>query len=37
MRRSLEKPSRLIIITPYADEDVLELSKRLQIEVYTNV
>lgn len=31
------KPSRLIIVTPYADENALETAKQLQIEVYTGV
>ncbi|MEM2834082.1 MAG: DUF3782 domain-containing protein, partial [Candidatus Nezhaarchaeales archaeon] len=31
------KPDRLIIVTPYADENALETAKQLQIEVYTGV
>lgn len=31
------KPSRLIMVTPYVDDDALELAKHLGIEVYTNV
>ncbi|MBS7635243.1 DUF3782 domain-containing protein [Candidatus Bathyarchaeota archaeon] len=31
------KPARLIIVTPYADEDALDMAKRLHIEVYTKV
>ncbi|MEM2303257.1 MAG: DUF3782 domain-containing protein [Candidatus Bathyarchaeia archaeon] len=31
------KPSRLIIVTPYVDDDALELAKHLGIEVYTNI
>ncbi|MEM2696315.1 MAG: DUF3782 domain-containing protein [Thermoproteota archaeon] len=32
-----KKPSRLIIVTPYADEDAIETAKQLQIEVYMGV
>ncbi|MBS7640650.1 DUF3782 domain-containing protein [Candidatus Bathyarchaeota archaeon] len=32
-----KKPSRLIIVTPYADENALETAKQLQIEVYMGV
>ncbi|MEM1998062.1 MAG: DUF3782 domain-containing protein [Candidatus Bathyarchaeia archaeon] len=31
------KPDRLIIVTPYADENALETAKQLQIEVYTGI
>ncbi|MEM0049343.1 MAG: DUF3782 domain-containing protein, partial [Candidatus Bathyarchaeia archaeon] len=31
------KPDRLIIVTPYADENALETAKQLQIEIYTGV
>ncbi|MEM1717700.1 MAG: DUF3782 domain-containing protein [Desulfurococcaceae archaeon] len=31
------KPDRLLMITPYADENALETAKQLQIEVYTGV
>ncbi|MEM2153038.1 MAG: DUF3782 domain-containing protein [Candidatus Bathyarchaeia archaeon] len=31
------KPDRLIIVTPYADENALETAKQLQIEVYMGV
>ncbi|MEM3591394.1 MAG: DUF3782 domain-containing protein [Candidatus Bathyarchaeia archaeon] len=31
------RPSRLIIVTPYADEDALETAKQFQIEVYMGV
>ena len=31
------KPSRLLIITPYIDEDAVELAGKFQIEVYTKV
>jgi hypothetical protein len=36
-RRTRRKPSRLVIVTPYVDEDALELSKKLGVEVYTKV
>jgi len=32
-----KKPSRLLIITPYADEKALEAAKSLGVEVYTKV
>jgi len=31
------KPDRLIIVTPYADENALETAKQLQIEVYMGI
>jgi len=31
------KPSRLLIVTPYADDKAVEASKELEIEVYTKV
>jgi len=31
------KPDKLLMITPYADENALETAKQLQIEVYTGV
>ena len=31
------KPARLIIVTPYADEDALEAARSLQVEVYTKL
>ena len=31
------KPARLIIVTPYADEDALEAARNLQVEVYTKL
>jgi hypothetical protein len=36
-KKTGRKPSRLIIVTPYADEEALELSGKLQIELYTKV
>jgi hypothetical protein len=36
-KKTGRKPSRLIIVTPYADEEALELSEKLQIELYTKV
>ncbi|MEM1674884.1 MAG: hypothetical protein QXI56_08465, partial [Candidatus Bathyarchaeia archaeon] len=31
------KPDRLIIVTPYADENALETAKQLQIKVYMGI
>lgn len=31
------KPDRLLMITPYVDEDALDTAKKLQVEVYTGV
>jgi len=31
------KPARLVIVTPYADEDALEAARSLQVEVYTKL
>ncbi|MGC9067839.1 MAG: DUF3782 domain-containing protein, partial [Thermoprotei archaeon] len=36
-RRTGRKPSRLIIVTPYADDDAIDLSKKLLVELYTKV
>ncbi len=32
-----KKPSRLLLVTPYADDDAQELAKKLKIELYTNI
>jgi len=31
------RPSKLIIVTPYAEEKALEAAKHLAIEIYTKV
>ncbi|MEM2740339.1 MAG: DUF3782 domain-containing protein, partial [Candidatus Bathyarchaeia archaeon] len=31
------EPERLVIVTPYADEEALEVARRLGIEIYTRV
>jgi len=36
-KKTGKKPSRLIIVTPYAEDDTKELAKQLKIELYTNV
>ncbi|UNQ73166.1 PD-(D/E)XK nuclease family protein [Infirmifilum sp. NZ] len=36
-KRTGEKPERLVIVTPYAEERAIEASKELGIEVYTKV
>jgi hypothetical protein len=36
-RKTGRKPDKLLVITPYADEKALEASKRLGVEVYTNI
>lgn len=32
-----KKPDRLLIVTPYADEEALETASKLGVEVYTSV
>jgi hypothetical protein len=32
-----KKPSRLIFVTPYAEEDAIDLANKLRIELYTSV
>jgi hypothetical protein len=32
-----QKPAKLIIATPYAEEDALETARQLQIEIYTGI
>jgi len=32
-----EKPERLIVVTPYAEEKAIEASKRLGVEMYTKI
>ncbi|MEM3551742.1 MAG: DUF3782 domain-containing protein [Candidatus Bathyarchaeia archaeon] len=32
-----KKPSRLLIITPYAEEKAIEIAKNLKIEIYTKI
>ena len=32
-----KKPTKLIIVTPYAEEDALETARQLQIEIYTGI
>jgi hypothetical protein len=32
-----KKPSRLLIITPYAEEKAVEIAKNLRIEIYTKI
>lgn len=36
-RKTNKKPYRLLMITPYADEDAINASKNFQIEIYTKV
>jgi len=36
-KKTGKKPSRLLIVTPYADDKAIEASKELEIEVYTKV
>ena len=36
-KKTGKKPSRLVIVTPYADESVEESSKQLEIEIYSKV
>ncbi|MCX8204978.1 MAG: DUF3782 domain-containing protein [Candidatus Nezhaarchaeota archaeon] len=31
------RPDRLVIVTPYADEEALEAARQLQVEIYTGV
>jgi hypothetical protein len=31
------KPKRLIMVTPYADEDAIEAAREVGVEVYTRV
>ncbi|PUA31366.1 MAG: hypothetical protein B9J98_06745 [Candidatus Terraquivivens tikiterensis] len=32
-----EKPERLIVVTPYAEEEAIEASKKLGVEMYTKI
>jgi hypothetical protein len=32
-----KKPSRLIFVTPYAENDAIDLANKLRIELYTSV
>jgi hypothetical protein len=36
-RKTGIKPDRLIMVTPYADEDAIEAAKELNVEIYTKV
>jgi len=36
-KKTGKKPSRLLIVTPYADDKAIEASEELEIEVYTKV
>jgi hypothetical protein len=36
-RKTGIKPDRLLMVTPYADEDAIEAAKELNVEIYTKV